>query len=217
VVLSYHPENPPRPAQSLGALLAGAARARAGSISASRQRQSGRCPAWWFPGFSTTGCRQAWPFWQPPGQSQTAIPTSNLFVAPISNNGLLGKYYPNGNWQEPSAFTQVDPWIHFYFQNQPLNRPYTVEWTGRIKITRPGSYRFCLESIDESLLFIDDASDINETTPNEIQEGKVSLSAGFHTIRLRCADRCGYSLINLYWTHPDAEQEIIPQDLLYLL
>jgi len=89
--------------------------------------------------------------WQPPDKEQAPIPSSNLFLPPISNNGLLGKYFPNGDWQASPAFTEVDPWIHFYNQNQPLPRPYTVEWVGKINIIEGGHYRFGLESSDESV------------------------------------------------------------------
>jgi 4-amino-4-deoxy-L-arabinose transferase-like glycosyltransferase len=154
--------------------------------------------------------------WQPPNGQQTPIPFSDLFLPPISNNGLLGKYFPNGDWQGPPAFTQVDPWIHFNYHNQPLQRPYTVEWAGRINITKAGHYRFGLESIDESALFIDDAQIIGDIKANEYQEGEVDLSSGFHSLRLRYADRTGYTHINLYWTPPNSEQESIPQEVLFL-
>jgi hypothetical protein len=154
--------------------------------------------------------------WQPPDGEQTPIPSSHLFLPPISNNGLLGKYFPNGDWQDPPAFTQVDPWIHFNYHNQPLPRPYTVEWVGRINITKGGHYRFGLESIDESILFIDDAQVVSDIKTNEYKDGEVDLSPGFHSIHLRYADRTGYTHINLYWTPPGSEQESIPQDVLFL-
>jgi 4-amino-4-deoxy-L-arabinose transferase-like glycosyltransferase len=154
--------------------------------------------------------------WQPPDGELAPIPSSNLFLPPISNNGLLGKYFPNGNWQDPPAFTQVDPWIHFFFQEQPLPRPYTVEWVGKINIIEGGLYRFGLESIDESVLFVDDVRIVNANQPDVYQESAVDLSPGFHSIRIRYADRSGYSHINLYWTPPDSERENIPQEVLFL-
>ena len=154
--------------------------------------------------------------WQPPNEGQSPIPFSNLLQPPFSNNGLLGKYFPNGKWQGPPAFTQVDPGIYFYFQNQPLPRPYTVEWTGRINITKAGPYQFGLESIDESSLFIDDALIVSDNQINQYQEGGVYLSTGFHSIRLRYADRTGYTHVYLYWTPPNSEREIIPHEALFL-
>ena len=86
------------------------------------------------------------------------MPASAFFLPQIGNHGLLGSYFANDSWQSPPAYTQVDPWIHFYFHQPPLKRPYTVEWVGKIMIAKGGSYRFGLESIDESSLSIDDTS-----------------------------------------------------------
>lgn len=153
--------------------------------------------------------------WQPPSGEQAPIPLSSLLLPPITNNGLLGRYYANGNWQNPPAYIQIDPWIHFYFHNPPLPRPYTVEWTGKINITRGGHYNFGLESIDESSLFIDDKQIINDQTPNQYVENEVDLSPGLHLIRIRFADRTGATHINIYWTPPDSRQEVIPQEVLF--
>jgi hypothetical protein len=149
--------------------------------------------------------------WQMSGEEQVLIPSSHLFLPPISNNGLLGYYFANGDWESPPAFLQVDPYINFYYQTQPLKRPYTVEWVGRINITEEGHYSFELESVDESVLFIDD-----EQITSEHKAGEIYLSPGFHSLRLRYADRTGHTHVNLYWIPPKAEREIIPQEVLFL-
>jgi hypothetical protein len=154
--------------------------------------------------------------WQPPNAEQSPIPASDLFVAPVSNNGLLGKYYPNGDWQGPPALTKVDPWIAFYFQNLPLDRPYSVEWTGRINIPQAGHYLFSLSSRDESELFIDEANIVSTTEANRDMEAGVDLTAGLHSIRLRYADRTSYTYIYLNWTPPNSKKESIPQEVLFL-
>jgi hypothetical protein len=151
--------------------------------------------------------------WVPPGEKkQVLIPSSNLFLPPISNNGLLGYYFANGDWRNPPAFLQVDPWIHFFYQTQPLPRPYTVEWVGRININEGGRYGFRLDSIDESALFIDGeqiASEYNKV-------GEIYLTPGFHSLRLRYADHTNHTYVSLYWTPSGSEQEIIPQEVLFL-
>ncbi|CAG0973157.1 Anti-sigma-I factor RsgI3 [Anaerolineales bacterium] len=149
--------------------------------------------------------------WMPPGEKkQTLIPSSNFFQPPISNNGLLGYYFANGDWQSPAAFLQVDPWINFNYQTQPLARPYTVEWVGRINIRKEGQYGFKLESIDESTLFIDD-----KPVTNAHKEGVIYLSQGFHPLRIRYADRSKHTYIHLYW-NPGSGFESIPQEMLFL-
>lgn len=154
--------------------------------------------------------------WQPPDAEMSPIPSTLLFLPPVDNKGLLGSYFSDGDWQPPAAFTAVDPYIHFYYHNQPLPRPYTVEWIGRIYIKEKGRYQFILESTDESMLFIDGNQVVENDTVNGNQAVDVDLTAGFHAIRIRYADRTGYTHITLYWTPPNAEQEIVPQDVLFL-
>jgi 4-amino-4-deoxy-L-arabinose transferase-like glycosyltransferase len=150
--------------------------------------------------------------WTPPGeQKQVLIPASNYFLPPISNNGLLGYYFANENWQGPPAVVQVNPWIHFYYYTQLLPVPFTVEWVGRININEEGRYGFMLDSVDESTLFIDD-----EQVTSENKEGGIYLSPGFHEFRLRYVDRANYAHINLYWIPPGSDWENIPQDVLFL-
>lgn len=155
--------------------------------------------------------------WQPPNEEQAPIPSSHLFLPPISNNGLLGYYFANGDWQAPPAFIQVDPWIHFYYHTQPLPRPYTVEWIGNILIPTSGEYSFGIESIDESSLWVDDKQILDVQTLDQYQETKIYLPSGYHTIRIRYADRTGYTHIYLFWTPPGANREIIPQNVLFSL
>jgi hypothetical protein len=150
--------------------------------------------------------------WQPPGEKQSLIPSSHLFLPPISNHGLLGYYFANGDWQSPPVLIQVDPWIHFNYYTKPLPAPYTVEWVGRINIIEGGDYGFRLESVDESTLFIDD-----EQITSGDKEGEKHLSPGFHRIRIHYANRTEYyTHINLEWAPPDSEWESIPQEALFL-
>ncbi len=114
--------------------------------------------------------------WQPPSEAETPIPPSSLLLPPITNNGLLGRYYPDGNWQGPFAFSQIDPEIHFYYQEIPLPRPYTVEWVGNIDIPSAGRYLFGLESIDESALWIDDTQVLDDRALGQYQEAGIDLS-----------------------------------------
>lgn len=154
--------------------------------------------------------------WQPPDGDQALVSSSHLLLPPISNNGLLGKYFANGEWQDPPAYTQIDPWIKFNYHVQPLIRPYTVEWTGRIYIAEAGLYQFGIQSVDEAALYIDGVEVISALEPNGYKESEITLQPGFHQFRLRYADRTGYTHINLYWKPPNSAQEIVPQEVLFL-
>ena len=153
--------------------------------------------------------------WQPPGGEEAVVPTWALYRPPVTNNGLLGRYYQNLDWAGPPTLAQIDPSLSLYFHVTPLPRPYTVEWQGVISIPLTGVYAFGLESIDDSHLYIDDRLVVEAIQPNDYREGSVELTAGFHDIRLRYTDRSSHSHINLYWTPPGQGRQIVPSQNLY--
>jgi 4-amino-4-deoxy-L-arabinose transferase-like glycosyltransferase len=153
--------------------------------------------------------------WQLPSENEAPIPASAFQLPPITNNGLLGKFYANAQWSGEPAFTEVDPWVDVYFQVTPLNRPYTVEWTGNIHVPSSGHYLFGLECRDSSTLWIDSKQVLDDQTPDQYQEAGIDLAAGLHSLRIRYTDQTGYTHIHLYWTPPGSEREIIPQEILF--
>ena len=154
--------------------------------------------------------------WQPPEKEAGEIPSANLYLPPVTNNGLMGSYYPNAEWQGEPVLRQIDPFIHFYYHNPPLARPYTVEWSGRIRIDRPGTYEFGTESIDTSQLYLDGNLVIDNQTLNQYQGKQIELNEGMHEIKLRFADLTGHTHVNLYWQPPEGERETIPSEVLFL-
>ena len=153
--------------------------------------------------------------WQRPGEDEQIVPSSALNVPPVTNNGLLGRYYANGDWREPAAFTRIDPQINLYFHVIPLPRPYTVEWVGKIAIPQEGVYTLGIESIDESELLIDDEQVAASPEPNQYNENPVTLTAGLHDIRIRFADRTNYTHVNLYWAPPGQGIQPVPSEVLF--
>ena len=161
--------------------------------------------------------------WQPPDGPATVLPKWALFVPPVSSNGLLGRYYANGDWSGEPALAQIDPKLDMYFHVPVLPRPYTVEWTGKIAIPVAGRYAFGLRSTDESMLWIDDAevaaSDAQQSAGNSLGRGLVDLDAGLHDIRVRFADRTDHTNIHLYWQTPGVAGsdafKAVPSELLF--
>lgn len=153
--------------------------------------------------------------WQPPGGEVNSVPAWALYASPITNQGLLGRYYPNGDWQAPAEQIKIDPWVYAYYHTTPLPRPYTVEWVGQLQIDQEGSYAFGLEAADESTLWIDDQLVIDGQKPRLYQENFLTLSQGRHSIRVRFSDHSGATYIRLYWAPPGHSGEIIPQTVLY--
>lgn len=153
--------------------------------------------------------------WRPPDRGPEIIPAASLYVPPVTSNGLLGKYYPNGDWQDVPALERIDPSLNLYFHIPTLARPYTVEWSGKIAIPQSGNYRFGLESIDEATLLIGGQELVTTQVPNEYSEGAIQLESGLHDILIRYADRTDHTHINFYWVPPFGGQQPVPSEVLF--
>ena len=153
--------------------------------------------------------------WRPPDGALELVGPGALYAAPMTANGLLGRYFANGDWQAPEVRARIEDQMGYYVHVPPLPRPYTVEYTGKIAIPAAGSYHFGLESIDESTLEIDGQEVVHATKPNEYVEGGLELTAGLHDIRIRFADRTDHTHLNVYWMPPGATRAILPGAVLF--
>ncbi len=153
--------------------------------------------------------------WRPPDHGAELVPATAFYSSPVHSNGLLGRYFANGDWQEPETLARIDPQVDFYFHNPVLPRPYTVEWTGKIAVPQSGRYRFGLMSIDESSLVINGREIAASIEPNQYDEGAVDLESGLHDIQVRFADRTDHTNVTLYWTPPWGERSVVPASLFY--
>ncbi|HAJ36292.1 MAG TPA: hypothetical protein DCL15_11420 [Chloroflexi bacterium] len=153
--------------------------------------------------------------WRTPTRPVEPIPATELYHVPRLAHGLLGRYFANGAWQAPEAFSRIDSRFNRYIHVTPLPRPYTVEWTGKLAAPVAGRYRLGLESIDESELWIDEMPIVRAEQPNILSEGEIALTAGLHDIRIRLADRTDHTHINVYWQPPGGSRQIIPSEALF--
>ena len=153
--------------------------------------------------------------WRTPDRSPELVGTGSLYAAPLTANGLLARYFANGEWQEPEVRARIEDQMGYYVHVPPLPRPYTVEYSGKIAIPAAGDYHFGLESIDESILYIDDQEVVHATQPNQYAEGGLPLGKGLHDIRIRFADRTDHTHLNVYWMPPGAPRAIIPAGVLF--
>ena len=153
--------------------------------------------------------------WQTPTSAPQILSGDALYHAPVTANGLLGRYYPNGDWQDPTAFERIDRDFGVYYHLPEMARPYTIEWMGKLAAAESGRYLFALESIDESTLWIGGQEIVASPEPNELREAVVDLEAGLYDVRLRFADRTDHTHLNWYWTPPDGGREIVPAAVLF--
>ncbi len=155
--------------------------------------------------------------WQPPDGPPATIPSWALYVPPVQSQGLLGRYFANGDWSGEPAFAQIDPRLVMYFHVPTLPRPYTVEWSGKLAIPAAGQYDFTLQSIDEAVLTIDGVEVVASRVRNQISQGEIMLEVGLHDVLVRYADRTDHTYINLMWRPPGDNPTFrqIPSELLF--
>jgi DNA-binding beta-propeller fold protein YncE len=154
-------------------------------------------------------------YWQPPNQGESLVPSWVLYNTPVSNHGLLGSFYANNNWEGQPAFQRIDPFLDTYFHLIPLNRPYTVEWSGSLVAPQSGIYRLGLQVVQEAELYLDGQLLLSSIGPNQYSEAPISLEAGLHDLLIRYRDSVDRSRIHLSWVTPNNVFEPIPSEFLW--
>lgn len=153
-------------------------------------------------------------YWTPPGHGAEPIPAHFLFTVPLSDEGLLGRYYRGTDWQGLPQVQQVDRVLSFRWHDLPVQGGHwSVEWRGKLLIEKPGRYRFAVVTNDRGWVTIDGQAVIQGGGSNS--SGDIELSAGEHDIVVRYVDTRGYSEFRLYWELPGVfGREIIPSRVL---
>lgn len=151
--------------------------------------------------------------WQGPGFAKQPIAAEYLYGPPLTSNGLLGKFYAGKDWKGQPGLERIDRNLSIYFHLLPMGRPYSVDWTGFLNAPA-GAYRFGLESIDDSWLYIDDKLVVEAHTGNLYVEAPATLAAGVHRIEVKFQDYTGFTHINLFWIPPGGERQIVPPEFL---
>jgi len=135
--------------------------------------------------------------------------------------GLAYSYY-EGEWTELpdfSAFQPLKTGIIEQFGLPPIVREddYGLQFTGYIKIPVDGLYAFYLNSDDGSKLYIDDNMIINNDKCHGETEvfGQVALSSGFHPIKLNFFESRLYNVLELRYSGPGIEKQLVPAGCLY--
>ncbi len=148
-------------------------------------------------------------------------------------NGLQGLYYRGNEWKGPVMVKKIDPFILFNWTVDPVLGPFSVKWTGRLKIDKAGSYIFQTRSNDFSDLVIDGKTIVKNsgTKPYQypavracdkcqdgmyFQSGTVSLAEGYHTIALRYYESINYSRMQLWWQTPGKNaMEVVNNEVIF--
>ena len=151
--------------------------------------------------------------WAPQPTPPQPIVSRFLYLPSVETTGLLARLYAGEVVSGTPRIRQVDPNINLQVHLLPLPRPYTVEWSGAIRIERPGLYRFSVGDVGVFALWIDDAL-LAQSAGTGFAHAEVELTAGWHDIQVRFVDRSNFAAVTAYWQPPGKAREIIPTSVL---
>ena len=132
------------------------------------------------------------------------VPQQFLFHDPITPNGLLASFYSNADWQGTPVVQRIYPFVYWQIHVIPMQRPYSVRYSGYLYAPVTGEYPMMLHAIDSATLDIDGHNIVTTLQPDIDYEASVTLEQGWHPVEVRFQDLTSYSRLFLYWTIPGA-------------
>jgi hypothetical protein len=149
--------------------------------------------------------------WQTPRVPEwTLVPEVALYHDPFTGHGLVGRFYANDSWGGSPAFSRIDPAIAYYFHHIPMQRPYTVEWKGRLEIPESGHWALGTEALSATWLYLDGRQVLANTQFNQYGQVELDLVAGWYDLTLRFLDAGNHSHVYLYWHPPAQLRQLVP-------
>lgn len=158
------------------------------------------------------------------GRAAMAVPIDlqKSVKAPAGlRNGLKMQVYGNSNFEgEPIRTVEGDAGWDFDWAgdgDKIYKSPFSIRWTGYLKVEPAGKYRFSLDSDDGSWLIIDGETVIDnggDHPPVQLSRD-ANLSAGYHRIELRYYDAVGGAKLRFSWTLPGGKQETVPSSVVF--
>jgi sugar lactone lactonase YvrE len=142
------------------------------------------------------------------------LPGNLLNAPPVEATGLLARIYRGEDLTADPITEQVDPNVELVVHTLPTGRPYTQEWTGALRAEKGGRYRLGVSSLGVAAIWINDQQIAVNTTPGGSADGEVTLSRGWHDIRIRFVDTLGFSFVTAFWQPPDGPRAVIPSSVL---
>lgn len=169
--------------------------------------------------WNTGDSEKAQLLWKTPNTEFTPVPTESLFRLPERQQGLLGTYWNNTNWENTPMFHQFTPFLMLAWPDeQPIvpNGPFTARYTGLLNVKEEGTYTFRIEADDGARLVLDDlvlGEGMVPGQPNTF-EVTVALFPGNHPIRIDYFQQGGGSALRVFWRHGDQAFTPIPPSAL---
>ncbi|HTA17504.1 MAG TPA: PA14 domain-containing protein, partial [bacterium] len=119
------------------------------------------------------------------------------------------------HWVEKDkAFERVDPEILFQWTVTPIPGDFSVLWRGSLRAPRSGYYDFTVTCDSWGQLDIDGQKVVvHPMVPGDdfaSRKGGIYLSAGRHSLRLKCFVVTHNPLMELWWKPPKGVLEVVP-------
>ena len=154
--------------------------------------------------------------WSGPGFDDQVVGGDALYAFRLGDQGLVGYYFPNGEWQGDPAIVRNDLLIA---PNNPLREPFSILWRGKIAIPSSGLYTFGTRSDDGSFLFIDKQLVVDNGGSHgaEDRSGQIQLDEGFHDIEVLYSELGGSREMQLYWQPPGQGRGLVESQYLFPL
>ncbi|MCG3205907.1 MAG: hypothetical protein KCHDKBKB_02631 [Elusimicrobia bacterium] len=136
-------------------------------------------------------------------------------------SGLKKEVFSGSNWEGLPIKTSLQRFSSGAFIRhtdiKQDNSPFSLRWSGFIRIPVGGIYRFALDSDDGSKLFLDGQEIIDNGGVHSLERSvrSVNLSAGYHTFELKYMDVGGFSELSLYWRRLGTKEELVPGDIFF--
>ncbi len=140
--------------------------------------------------------------WQIPGGETVPVPPQALFRITGPQQGLLGTYWNNMNWEGDPLFRQVTPFLMLAWPDeQPIvpNGEFSAQYTGSLHVVKPGSYHFRVEADDGARLTLDGTvlgEGLTPGQPNDF-DATLDLAAGDHPIEIDYFQQGGGSALQI--------------------
>jgi hypothetical protein len=138
----------------------------------------------------------------PPGDSASDTGDDPLFFALPAPGGLLFTWQIEG--KPPQALVDSAP--HRGFEGTfSEGHPWTAQWSGRLRVDRPGEYGFHVEAISTAIVFIDERPILGVSPGASTAEILTPLEPGWHALRVEYTDRDPYARLIMTWRPPGDE------------
>jgi len=154
--------------------------------------------------------------WSGPGFGPVVVGGDALYTFRLGDQGLVGYYYPNANWEGAPTLVRNDLLIT---PNNPLREPFSILWRGKLAIPADGVYIIGTRSDDGSLVFIDGQLVVDNSGSHgaEDRSGQIALAQGFHDIEVRYNELGGSREMQLWWQPPGQGRAVIDSKFLFPL